>query len=133
MRPIPRPVPCSPARSSANSQISQVAWSGPSRRRSTSRPPSRVGSGTCSRPGRSPRERQMTDRHAPAPAVLTPGSDFPVTWPDASDAELTWEFDGMHTPSCLAPLAWDYGHVVGQGFGYRYDRLGLPVEVRSRV
>ena len=56
-----------------------------------------------------------------------------MTWPVASDAELTWEFDDMHTPSCLAPLAQDYGHVVGQGFGYRYDRLDLPIKVRSRV
>jgi phosphohistidine swiveling domain-containing protein len=65
----------------------------------------------------------------------TPRADpgFPVTWDVASDAELTWEHDDMHTPFCLAPLAWDYGHVVEQGFGYRYDRLGLGIQVRARV
>ena len=75
----------------------------------------------------------MKDRETQVPPAVTAPPDFPVTWPVASDAELTWEFDDMHTPSCLAPLAGDYGHVVGQGFGYRYDRLGLPIEARSRV
>ena len=74
----------------------------------------------------------MTDRETREPLALAPRPDFPVTWAVASDAELTWEFDDMHTPSCLAPLAGDYGQVVGQGFGYRYDRLGLPIEARSR-
>ena len=37
----------------------------------------------------------------------------------------------MHTPSCLSPLAQDYGLVVGQGFAYRYQRLDLPIKVRG--
>ena len=75
----------------------------------------------------------MLDRIADAPPAPSSGPDFPVNWPVASDADLTWEFDDMHTPGCLPPLAWDYGYVVGQGFGYRYDRMDLPIEVRSLV
>src|SRR6478735_5257885 len=75
----------------------------------------------------------MTDPAADAPSAPEVRPDFPVSWADASDAELTWDFDDMHTPFCLSPLAWDYGHVVGQGFRYRYDRMDLGIEVRARV
>lgn len=58
---------------------------------------------------------------------------FPVEWDDPSNAELSWEWDGMHHPTALTPLAADYFRVVGQGFAYRYRRLGLPMEILVRV
>ena len=74
----------------------------------------------------------MLDSIADAPLAAPARPDFPVTWPVASDADRTWELDDMHTPSCLSPLAQDYGLVVGQGFAYRYQRLDLPIKVRVR-
>jgi hypothetical protein len=74
----------------------------------------------------------MLDSIADAGVSAASTPDFPVTWPVASDAERTWELDGMHTPSCLSPLAEDYGLVLGQGFAYRYDRLDLPIKVLVR-
>jgi pyruvate,water dikinase len=67
----------------------------------------------------------MTTEHVAA--------DFPVAWEDPAEAELSWEFDGMHHPTALSPLAGDYFRVIGQGLGYRYQRLGLPVEMLVRV
>ena len=58
---------------------------------------------------------------------------FPVEWDDPSHAELSWEWDAMHHPTALTPLAADYFRVVGQGFAYRYRRLGLPMEMLVRV
>ena len=69
------------------------------------------------------------------PARLSPdvGDDFPLAWSDPADIERTWVHDEMHTPFCLAPLAWDYGDLIGRGFAYRYDRLELPIEMRAQV
>ena len=65
--------------------------------------------------------------------MTTETSDFPVTWREPADAELSWEWDDMHTPNALAPLAQDYAHVVEQGFAYRYVRLEMPFQVLARV
>lgn len=65
--------------------------------------------------------------------MATETSDFPVTWREPGDAELSWEWDDMHMPNALAPLAQDYAHVVEQGFAYRYVRLEMPFEVLARV
>ena len=69
------------------------------------------------------------------PARLSPDvrDDFPLAWSDPTDIERTWVHDEMHTPFCLAPLAWDYGDLIGRGFAYRYDRLELPIEMRAQV
>jgi phosphohistidine swiveling domain-containing protein len=58
---------------------------------------------------------------------------FPVTWADPADAERPWRRDDMHSPFCLPPLSWDYGAVIGQGFGYAYQRIGAPIEMRVGV
>ena len=63
----------------------------------------------------------------PAPA------DFPVEWLDPRDATLTWEWDDMHMPMALTPLAADYVGTIASGFSYGYERLGFPAEIKVRV
>jgi phosphohistidine swiveling domain-containing protein len=65
--------------------------------------------------------------------MTTPAADFPVSWSDPADAELTWEWDDMHMPAAVTPLAGDYALVVGAGFAYGYERLEVPFRVRARV
>jgi len=60
-------------------------------------------------------------------------ADFPVDWTDPSELERTWEHDDMHSPFCLAPLAWDYGHLIAGGFAYRYKQLDLPIDMKAKV
>ena len=59
--------------------------------------------------------------------------DFPITWVEPSDAELTWEWDDMHMPTAVTPLAGDYNLLMGTGFAYGYERLSVPYEVLTRV
>jgi rifampicin phosphotransferase len=75
----------------------------------------------------------MAEQPVPAEPILPPGPpDFPFEWDHPSDAELSWEFDNMHGPNALAPLACDYMAGIAQGFGYRYERLGIPYEIICR-
>lgn len=81
----------------------------------------------------------MTDMSAPEAAPHAPeaapeaASDFPLAWSDPTDVERTWRQDDMHAPFCMAPLAWDYAHLIAGGFEYRYERLELPIEMRAQV
>jgi phosphohistidine swiveling domain-containing protein len=59
--------------------------------------------------------------------------DFPITWEDARDPELTWEWDDMHMPMALTPLAADYVRSLAAGFAYGYVRLELPIEIKVRI
>ncbi|MEA2652985.1 MAG: rifampicin phosphotransferase [Chloroflexota bacterium] len=63
----------------------------------------------------------------------TPDPAFPIEWVDPSDATLAWEWDDMHMPRALAPLAGDWVRVLGAGMAYGYRRLGTPAEVRVRI
>ena len=46
----------------------------------------------------------MTDTaDRPSPAAASP--DFPIEWLTPHDAELSWEWDDMHMPMSVAPLA----------------------------
>jgi len=66
--------------------------------------------------------------------LVPPGTDeFRFEWHQPQDAEMTWEWDDMHTPFALRPLAGDYFELIGQGFSYRYERLGIPARVLARV
>ncbi len=58
---------------------------------------------------------------------------FPVTWDDPSDPDLSWEWDDMHTPGILAPLAGDYTRMIAQGITYRFERFGVPIRVHCRI
>ncbi|HET7676788.1 MAG TPA: PEP-utilizing enzyme [Candidatus Limnocylindrales bacterium] len=60
-------------------------------------------------------------------------SRFLVTWDDPADAELSWEWDDMHMPFPLAPLAADYVLAIAGGFDYRYLKLRLPLRIRGRI
>ena len=62
-----------------------------------------------------------------------PDPGFPTEWVDPSDAGLTWEWDDMHMPRALGPLAGDYIRILGAGMGYAYRKLGTPAEIRVRV
>jgi phosphohistidine swiveling domain-containing protein len=53
-----------------------------------------------------------------------PPGDFPITWEEATDPEVTWEWDDMHMPFALAPLAADYVRVLGLGFNQCYEIFG---------
>jgi hypothetical protein len=52
--------------------------------------------------------------------------DFPVEFAEPSHAELNWEWDDMHMPFALTPLAADYVRTLGGGFNDPYVRLGFP-------
>lgn len=59
--------------------------------------------------------------------------DFPFEWREPADAELSWEWDDMHTPFALAPLAGDYFELIADGFSYRYEKLGVSAYPIGRV
>jgi pyruvate,water dikinase len=63
-----------------------------------------------------------------APAV---SPDFDVAW-DASDAQLQWEWDDMHWPGPLAPLAMDFGLLIMDGINASYVRFGARFNLRAR-
>ena len=64
--------------------------------------------------------------------MTSPPASFPSPgW--SRTTELTWDWDDMHMPSALTPLAGDYAQVIGGGFAYGYERLELPDRVRARV
>ncbi len=59
---------------------------------------------------------------------------FPVTWDDPADAELAWEWDDMHFPQALAPLAGEYvTRGIAGGMNYRCERTGFPYRMRCRI
>jgi phosphohistidine swiveling domain-containing protein len=65
--------------------------------------------------------------NAPSP------EEFPIAWSDPSDVERSWRRDEMHSPFCLVPLSQDYVTLIGNGFGYRYERLAVPISMRAQV
>jgi rifampicin phosphotransferase len=67
----------------------------------------------------------MTDN---APAIAP---DFDVAW-DPSEAQLQWEWDDMHWPSPLSPLAMDFGLLILAGINASYARFGAPFNLRTR-
>jgi pyruvate,water dikinase len=72
-------------------------------------------------------------RVPPTVAPETAPEDFPIEWLEPRDAELTWEWDDMHMPQALTPLAGDYVLLMTQGFGYGYERLDVPIEIKARI
>ena len=73
-----------------------------------------------------------TTTPAASPAVLEEPPDFPVVWSDPADRERSWSHDDMHSPFCLTPLSQDYTAMIGIGFDYRYERLEVPISMRSK-
>jgi pyruvate,water dikinase len=59
--------------------------------------------------------------------------DFPVEFADPADAALTWEWDDMHMPSALAPMAAEYVRTLCGGFNDRYRIFGFPQRLKGEV
>lgn len=57
--------------------------------------------------------------------------DFQVEWAP-EHAELQWEWDDMHWPSPLAPLAQDFALVICAGIDSAYARFGVPWQLHAR-
>ncbi|HEU5225312.1 MAG TPA: hypothetical protein VFV29_05855, partial [Actinomycetota bacterium] len=68
-----------------------------------------------------------------APDLIPLPDDFPVEWLEPRDRELTWEWDDMHMPQALTPLAGDYVLLMGAGMAYGLERLGLPPVTKTRI
>ena len=67
------------------------------------------------------------------PRTPTATDDFPIVWREPGDADLTWEWDDMHTPHVVRPLGEDYLELLAHGFAYRYEKLGVPLAILTRV
>jgi hypothetical protein len=63
--------------------------------------------------------------------MITP--DFQVEWDDPADAYLEWEWDDMHMPVTLSPLAANYVQTIRAGFDPAYAFFGAPFRMRARV
>ena len=74
----------------------------------------------------------MTDPTS-STAATTPPDGFPVVWVEPRDAELSWEWDDMHMPYALTPMAGDYVRTLASGFAYAYVRLEVPINIVGRV
>lgn len=78
----------------------------------------------------------MTDTTT-TPAVSTAAveepPEFPIVWSDPADRERSWAHDEMHSPFCLTPLSQDYTAMIGIGFDYRYERLDVPISMKSKA
>jgi phosphohistidine swiveling domain-containing protein len=69
-----------------------------------------------------------------SPEVAGVSEDFPVTFEDPADAQLTWERDDMHMPFALPPLAGDYvATIIGESFNEHWRMFGAPQRMRGAV
>ena len=57
--------------------------------------------------------------------------DFQVEWAP-EDARLQWDWDDMHWPNPIAPLAQDFGLVICAGIDAGYARFNVPWQLRAR-
>jgi pyruvate,water dikinase len=69
-----------------------------------------------------------------AQASFTGSPEFPIDDVDAAVLETTWEWDDMHMPFPLAPLAADYTvRILGASFNHHYERFGGTQTLEARV
>lgn len=59
--------------------------------------------------------------------------EFPVEFELPGDERLTWEWDDMHMPAALTPLAASWSRTIAQGFGSWREHLGVDFPPRTRV
>ncbi len=64
---------------------------------------------------------------------MTIPRDFQVEWGEPGHADLEWEWDDMHMPVALSPLAANYVQVIAAGFDPAYTFFGAPFRMRVRV
>jgi phosphohistidine swiveling domain-containing protein len=75
----------------------------------------------------------MTAEPIPGPAVVGVSPAFPVEFEQPGDDRLTWEWDDMHMPFALAPLAADWSRTIARGFGAWREHLGVDFPPRTRI
>ena len=68
----------------------------------------------------------MTD--LPPARAAAPGPSWdPIDWEEPGFADLTWEWDDMHTPRALRRLSQSYVELLNAGMNVRAKNLGLPI------
>jgi rifampicin phosphotransferase len=58
--------------------------------------------------------------------------EFDVEW-TAEDAARTWEWEELHNPAALTPLAGDYQTAIARGFNPAFARFGSPMRIKSQI
>ena len=69
----------------------------------------------------------------PSGSVASAASPGAIDWEEPEFADLTWEWDDMHTPRALHRLSRAYVTVLASGMGYRVRRHELPVRNLLKV
>ncbi len=69
--------------------------------------------------------------HAGAVNVVAP-PQFPVTWEDPEDAQLTWLHDRMHNPDSVLPLETAFWSRVYEAFNRATETYEMPVRLKTR-
>lgn len=75
----------------------------------------------------------MSDQEQFKPSVILAPDDFPVTWRESNDEQLSWIFENLHNPDQITQmdamylsLAWD------DGGNRAAEGLAMPIRFRSR-
>lgn len=58
--------------------------------------------------------------------------DFHVEW-TPEDAARTWDWEELHNPAPLTPLAGDYQTAIAAGFNPAFAHFGSPMRINSRI
>jgi len=67
-----------------------------------------------------------------ARANASAATDFPFEFAEPGDAELSWEWDDMHMPFAITPLAGDYAvHLIGAGLNESYSAFDFPARYHA--
>lgn len=61
-----------------------------------------------------------------------PTPNFPVTWDDPSEANLSWAFDPMHWPTVITPMTGQYTDIFIERGDAVYRAMSLPMYMLSR-
>ena len=71
---------------------------------------------------------------APVPdEIVGVSPEFPVEFEKPGDELLTWEWDDMHMPFAMTPLAASWSRTIAQGFGAWREHLGVDFPPRTRI
>ncbi|HEY8825117.1 MAG TPA: PEP/pyruvate-binding domain-containing protein [Candidatus Limnocylindria bacterium] len=66
--------------------------------------------------------------------ITTLPEEFPVTWDDPEDAELTWEREDSHFDRVMGPLAIEFvRNGPDHGIRQRFEDIGFPLLVRHQA
>ena len=56
-----------------------------------------------------------------------------IAWDEPGFADLTWEWDDMHTPRALTRLSQSYLEALASGMNARARRLGFPMRNLPKI